>query len=195
MLHTTPDILAEGVGQRLSNPCIVNKYFKLMKCIMEKGDGRQGRKYIGQFIGSGAGSIMMQDAPHNPLPDPPHIDLLLAEKRVTHALRVRLAAFALYNGLVFAVFAVLWAVEYKMPNANDSDDIVVPWIWLICFLWRRFARLADPFCDQFGFRFFQRSYFQMSFCSFARASWRPCLIRGFKAFTRHKWRNKLTFRV
>lgn len=104
----------------------------------------QAGKISGQSTGPGAGSIMMQDAPQNPLPDPPHIDLLLAEKRVAHAQRVRLVTFALCNGLVFAAFAVLWAVEYKMPNPDKIDEIVVPWIWLICFFVASLCALGRP---------------------------------------------------
>jgi hypothetical protein len=38
---TTPEILAQRVGQMLSNPCVVNKYFKLMTGLV--------RGYAGAF--------------------------------------------------------------------------------------------------------------------------------------------------
>jgi hypothetical protein len=53
------------------------------------------------------------------------------------------ARFWLWNGLVFAVFAVLWAAEYRMPgNLSDQiDRVVVPWLWLVSWFTASFCTL------------------------------------------------------
>jgi hypothetical protein len=52
-------------------------------------------------------------------------------------------AFVLANGCVAVTFSVLWIWQYHIDsNLSDHiDEIVVPWVWIICFFTASFLPL------------------------------------------------------
>jgi hypothetical protein len=71
--------------------------------------------------------------------------IIMSEIRKTKAMWIRVAYFALWNGLVFTVFSVLWVKQYyhwaETPYSDAIARVVVPWGWLACFFIASFFTL------------------------------------------------------